>query len=257
LILPAERDLPILELDSVVAGYGAMTILNGASFAVRRAAITTIIGPNGAGKSTIFKTVFGLLPVSAGRIRFDGRDTTNASPRELLARRLAYIPQGRNIFSELSVRHNLEFGTVAMPRGADRDGLLTAALERFPMLKRKANRQASTLSGGEQKLLEVARGLMISPKLLLIDEPSIGLSPVMTQEVFAILRELRADGTTILMVEQNARSALEISDDGIVLELGRTRMTGTARALLDDPAIGRLFLGGSLAESAAAQGGAS
>jgi branched-chain amino acid transport system ATP-binding protein len=254
--LGTDADRPILTLDGVVAGYGAMTILNGTSLAVRRATITTIIGPNGAGKSTVFKAVFGLLRVASGRILFDGRDITNTPPRRLLAVGVCYIPQGRNIFPELSVRHNLEFGTVALPSGADRDRPLTAALERFPVLKRKADRQASTLSGGEQKLLEVARGLMTSPKLLLIDEPSIGLSPLMTQEVFAILRELRADGTTILMVEQNARSALAISDDGIVLEFGRTRMTGSARTLLADPAVGHLFLGGSTAETPAAQGAA-
>jgi branched-chain amino acid transport system ATP-binding protein len=247
---------PILELDGVVAGYGAMTILNGVSFTVRRATITTIIGPNGAGKSTVFRAVFGLLRIAAGRIRLDGRDIAAAPPRDLLALGLCYIPQGRNIFPELSVRHNLELGSVAMARGGDRAGAIMAALERFPVLKRKADRQASTLSGGEQKLLELARGLMMAPRLILIDEPSIGLSPLMTREVFGILADLRAGGTTILMVEQNARSALEVSDDGIVLELGRTRMTGRADTLLRDPAVGRLFLGGSIgnAQSDAAQG---
>jgi branched-chain amino acid transport system ATP-binding protein len=247
-----DAEPPLLQLDGVVAGYGGMTILNGTSFAVRRATITTIIGPNGAGKSTVFKAIFGLVRVDAGRILLDGRDIANAPPRGLLARGLCYIPQGRNIFPELSVRHNLELGTVAMAPGADRAGPMAAALARFPVLGRKSNHQASTLSGGEQKLLEVARGLLMSPRVVLIDEPSIGLSPVMTQEVFGILRDLRANGITILMVEQNARSALEISDDAIVLELGRTRMTGRADALLGDPGIGHLFLGGSIADSAAA-----
>jgi branched-chain amino acid transport system ATP-binding protein len=243
--LDTEREATILELDGVVAGYGAMTILNGTSFQVRRGSITTIIGPNGAGKSTVFKTVFGLLKTKSGCIRLDGGDITNAAPRRLLGLGLCYIPQGRNIFPELSVRHNLELGAVAMP-SADIHVRIDAAMERFPMLRRKANHQASTLSGGEQKLLEVARGLLLSPKLILIDEPSIGLSPLMVQEAFGILKELRRQGTTILMVEQNARSALEISDDGIVLELGRTRMTGKAEKLLGDPAVGRLFLGGSI-----------
>ena len=243
--MDAEHDkASILDLDGIVAGYGAMTILNGTTFRVRRGTITTIIGPNGAGKSTVFKTVFGLLKAKAGRALLEGRDVTNATPRQLLELGLCYIPQGRNIFPELSVRHNLELGAVTMP-SADVRSRIATAMERFPVLDRKANHQASTLSGGEQKLLEVARGLLLSPKLILIDEPSIGLSPLMVQETFGILKDLRRQGTTILMVEQNARSALEISDDGIVLELGRTRMTGRADKLLNDPAVRHLFLGGS------------
>ena len=238
-------DPPILEVAGIVAGYGAMTILNGTSFNVRRGTITTIVGPNGAGKSTVFKTVFGLLKAKSGRVLLDGRDITNATPRRLLELGLCYIPQGRNIFPELSVRHNLELGAVSMP-SADVHGRVAAALEHFPVLKRKESHQASTLGGGEQKLLEVARGLLRSPKLILIDEPSIGLSPLMVQEVFGILRDLRKRGTTVLMVEQNARSALAMSDDGIILELGRTRMTGCAETLLKDPAVGHLFLGGSI-----------
>ncbi len=243
--MDTERDeSPILELDGIVAGYGAMTILNGTTFRVRRGTITTIIGPNGAGKSTVFKTVFGLLKTKAGRTLLEGRDITNATPRRLLELGLCYIPQGRNIFPELSVRHNLELGAATLP-SADVRGRVAAAMARFPVLDRKANHQASTLSGGEQKLLEVVRGLLLSPKLILIDEPSIGLSPLMVQETFGILQDLRRQGTTILMVEQNAKSALGISDDGIVLELGRTRMTGRAEKLLNDPAVGHLFLGGS------------
>ena len=242
---------PILELADVVAGYGAMTILNGTTFRVRRGTITTVIGPNGAGKSTVFKTVFGLLQARAGRIMFDGADATNAGPRRLLERGMTYLPQGRNIFPELSVRHNLELGGVAADKGLDVAARMEAAMDRFPVLRRKADRQASTLSGGEQKLLEIARGLLLDPKLILIDEPSIGLSPIMVQETFDILKELRARGVTILMVEQNAKSALEISDDGLVLELGRTRMSGAARALLDDRRVGHLFLGGTIESEAA------
>jgi branched-chain amino acid transport system ATP-binding protein len=239
-------DAPILELADVVAGYGAMTILNGTTFRVRRGTITTIIGPNGAGKSTVFKTVFGLLKARSGRIAFDGADATNAEPRRLLERGMCYVPQGRNIFPELSVRHNLELGGVAADKGLDVAARMEAAMDRFAVLRRKADRQASTLSGGEQKILEIARGLLLEPKLILIDEPSIGLSPIMVQETFDILKELRARGVTILMVEQNAKSALEISDDGLVLELGRTRLSGAARTLLDDPRVGHLFLGGTI-----------
>ena len=242
---------PILELDGVVGGYGAMTILNGTSFAVKRGAITTVIGPNGAGKSTVFKAIFGLLKVREGHIRLDGTEITNWTQRRLLEAGICYVPQGRNIFPELSVRHNIELGTVAAgSRITDMPRRLEAALDRFPVLRRKADQQASTLSGGEQKQLEIVRGLLLDPTLVLIDEPSIGLSPMMVQETFGILMELRSKGVTILMVEQNARSALEISDEGLVLELGRTRLQGPAAEILADPRVGQLFLGGAMTEPA-------
>jgi len=237
---------PLLALDGVFAGYGKMTILNGVTASVRRGAITTVIGPNGAGKSTMFKTVFGLLPVRAGAVTFDGRDITNVSPRQLLDAGVVYIPQGCNIFPELSVRHNLELGGVALSNKALLAERMAAILRRFPMLREKADTQASTLSGGQQKMLEVARGLLLDPKLLLIDEPSIGLSPLMVQEVFAILQGLRDNGVTILLIEQNARQALQLSDYGLVLEQGQTRIEDTAAKILADPRIAQLFLGGGL-----------
>jgi branched-chain amino acid transport system ATP-binding protein len=245
-------DEPILTLANVVSGYGKMTILNGTTAAIRRAAITTVIGPNGAGKSTMFKTIFGLLPVRTGSIRFDGRDITNFTPREMLDAGVAYVPQGRNIFPELSVRHNLELGGVAL---ADQRALperIDAMMQRFPMLRERADSQASTLSGGQQKLLEVARGLLLDPKLMMIDEPSIGLSPLMVQEVFAILKSLRDKGVTILLIEQNAKQALQMSDYGLVLEQGQTRIEDTAQKILDDPRIAQLFLGGGLQSMAGA-----
>jgi branched-chain amino acid transport system ATP-binding protein len=237
---------PILELHDVVAGYGKLTVLHGTSFAVRRGAITTIIGPNGAGKSTVFKAVFGLIPVERGRIVFDGREITNASPRKLLALGICYVPQGRNIFPELSVRHNLELGGEAAGAGVNLPERMAAMMERFPVLRERADVQASTLSGGQQKLLEIARGLLLDPKLVLIDEPSIGLSPKLVRETFGILAGLRNRGVSILMVEQNAKSALEHSDYGIVLEQGRTRMDGEASVILADRRVGQLFLGGGL-----------
>lgn len=237
---------PILTLDNVVAGYGKMTILHGASFAVQRGTITTVIGPNGAGKSTVFKTVFGMLPARSGTVLFDGDEITNLAPRDLLARGISYVPQGRNIFPELSVRHNLELGAVMAPAGFDLAARMDAAMDRFPVLRRKAGAQASTLSGGEQKMLEIARSLLLEPKLMLIDEPSIGLSPILTNALFAILGQMRARGVTVLLIEQNAKRALEASDHGIVLELGRTRIADTAAAILADPRIGQLFLGGGL-----------
>jgi len=236
----------ILRLEDVVAGYGKETILHGLTFSVPRSAITTVIGPNGAGKSTAFKAAFGMLPVRAGRIFFDGREITNRAPHQLIGEGLCYVPQGRNVFPELSVFHNLEFGGVAAPKGSDLKSRIETAMDRFPVLRRKARHQASTLSGGEQKMLEIARGLILQPKLMLIDEPSIGLSPILVEELFGLLRELRESGITLLMIEQNAKRALENSDHGIVLELGRTRMQDRAQAILADPRIGQLFLGGGL-----------
>ena len=238
---------PLLDLDGIFAGYGKMTILNGTSARVRRGAITTVIGPNGAGKSTRFKTVFGLSAVRNGTVMFDGRDTTNFTPRQVLDAGIAYIPQGRNIFPGLSVRHNLELGGVALSDQASLPARMDKIMLRFPMLRQKAETQASTLSGGQQKMLEVARGLLLDPKLILIDEPSIGLSPLMVQEVFAILKSLRDNGVTVLLIEQNAKQALQISDYGLVLEQGQTRIEDTAPKILADPRIAQLFLGGGLA----------
>jgi branched-chain amino acid transport system ATP-binding protein len=237
----------ILRFDNVVAGYGRETILHRLSFAVRRGAITTVIGPNGAGKSTAFKALFGMLPVREGRIIFEERDVANRSPRELIAAGICYVPQGRNIFPELSVFHNLELGGVAAPPDLDLGARLEAAMDRFPVLRRKAHAQASTLSGGEQKMLEIARGLLLEPKLMLVDEPSIGLSPILVQELFELFKDLRTRGITVLMIEQNAKQALTHSDHGIVLELGRTRLQDRAETILADPRIGQLFLGGGLA----------
>jgi branched-chain amino acid transport system ATP-binding protein len=241
----------ILTVEGLVGGYGKMTILNGTSFSISEGSITTLIGPNGAGKSTVFKAIFGLLKLREGSVVFAGRDVTGWSQRELLSAGMCYVPQGRNIFPELSVRHNVELGAAHAGRGrSDLPRRVGAPLDRFPALRKKARQQASTLSGGEQKQLEIVRGLLLDPKLVLIDEPSIGLSPLMVQETFAILQELRARGVTILMIEQNARSALQISDYGIVLELGRTRMVATAERVLADPRVGQLFLGGAMTEVA-------
>ncbi len=244
-------DNPVLEVAELVSGYGKMTILNGTTFSVPRGSITTIIGPNGAGKSTVFKTIFGVLPARQGKVRLNGKDVTNFTPRQMLEAGAIYVPQGRNIFPELTVRHNIELGSVAAGAAiADMPARIEAALDRFPVLRRKADQQASTLSGGEQKQLEIVRGLLLDPRLMLIDEPSIGLSPKMVAETFAILTELRDRGVSILMIEQNARSALAISDYGLVLELGQTRLFDRAEAILADPRVGQLFLGGGMAEAA-------
>jgi branched-chain amino acid transport system ATP-binding protein len=241
----------ILDVQNLVGGYGKMTILNGTSFSVPAGSITTVIGPNGAGKSTVFKAIFGMLKLREGKVVFGGRDVTGLNQRELLAAGISYVPQGRNIFPELSVRHNIKLGSVAAGRDiTDLPDRIDAALDKFPVLRKKATQQASTLSGGEQKQLEIARSLLLDPKLMLVDEPSIGLSPLMVKQTFDILRELRDRGVSILMIEQNARSALEISDYGIVLELGQTRLVDKADRVLNNPRIGQLFLGGAMTETA-------
>ncbi|MGY4306850.1 branched-chain amino acid transport system ATP-binding protein [Bradyrhizobium sp. USDA 4369] len=242
---------PILDVQNLVGGYGKMTILNGTTFSVPKGSITTVIGPNGAGKSTVFRAIFGLLKLREGKVMFKGRDVTGLSQRALLGAGICYIPQGRNIFGELSVRHNIELGGVAAPASIDLPARVEAALDVFPVLRKKAERQASTLSGGEQKQLEIARGLLLEPQLVLIDEPSIGLSPLMVQQTFDMLKQLRDRGVSVLLIEQNARSALEISDYGIVLELGRTRIVDKADRVLADPRVGQLFLGGAMEETAA------
>jgi branched-chain amino acid transport system ATP-binding protein len=242
---------PALIVDGVFAGYGKMTILNGITARIRRGTITTVIGPNGAGKSTLFKTIFGLLPVRSGSITLGGKNITNFSPRDMLDAGAVYIPQGRNIFPELSVLHNLELGGVALADQSSLPGRIDKVMHRFPMLREKVTAQASTLSGGQQKLLEVARGMLLDPKLVLIDEPSIGLSPLLVQEVFAILKGLRDSGVTVLLIEQNAKQALQISDYGLVLEQGQTRIEDTAPRILADTRIAQLFLGGGLASAEA------
>jgi branched-chain amino acid transport system ATP-binding protein len=237
---------PILTLTDVVAGYGKMTILNGTTATIKRAAITTVIGPNGAGKSTMYKTIFGLLPVRTGKIIFNGQDITHFKPRQMLDIGVSYVPQGRNIFPELSVKHNLELGGVALTDQSSLPSRIEQMMARFPMLREKANAQASTLSGGQQKLLEIARGLLLQPKLMLIDEPSIGLSPLMVQEVFKIMTDLRDQGVSILLIEQNAKQALQLSDYALVLEQGQTRIEDSASAVLADPRVAQLFLGGGM-----------
>jgi branched-chain amino acid transport system ATP-binding protein len=220
----------ILRTTGLVGGYGHTTILHGTT--------------NGAGKSTLFKALFGMLHVREGTVSLDGKDITHLSPMERLQHGLAYVPQGRNIFPELSVEHNLEFGGVSLRNLKETHRRMEKVMARFPILRQRAKAQASTLSGGEQKMLELGRALLLEPKVLLIDEPSIGLSPKLVMEAFELLLNLRDSGVTILMIEQNAKKALGISDYGIVLQQGRLALAGTASQVLHHPEIGHLFLGG-------------
>ncbi|MGJ7505872.1 ABC transporter ATP-binding protein [Variovorax sp. GT1P44] len=219
-------------------------ILNDLSFQVPGGSITLLIGPNGAGKSTVLKTLFGLLKPRKGRITLHGQDIAGATQKELLARGIAFVPQGRNLFGQLSAFENLELGGITLGMKVTHERI-PEVLEFFPRLKERLHSAASTLSGGEQKQLEIGRALLLRPKVLLIDEPSIGLSPIVVQDVFKLLRKLADQGTTVLMVEQNVKSALKFADDAIALESGRLVLHKSASEILLDPQMERLFLGGA------------
>ena len=236
---------PCIEFKDVVAGYKDFMILNDLSFSVPTGSITLLIGPNGAGKSTVLKTLFGLLRPKQGHVYLNGEEITGSSQKDLLAKGIAFVPQGRNLFGQLSVYENLELGGITIGMKATHERI-PEVLEFFPRLKERMNSAASSWSGGEQKQLEIGRALLLRPKVLLIDEPSIGLSPIVVQDVFKLLRKLVDQGTTILMVEQNVKSALKYSDDAIALESGRLVLHQSAAEILADPEMDRLFLGASV-----------
>ena len=233
-----------IEFDDVVSGYKDFMILNNLSFKARRGAITLLIGPNGAGKSTVLKTLFGLLKPRQGKVLLNGENINGASQKDLLAKGIAFVPQGRNLFGQLTVYENLELGGITLGMKTTHERI-PEVLEFFPRVKERLNSRAASLSGGEQKQLEIGRALLLRPKVLLIDEPSIGLSPMVVLDVFKLLRKLAEQGTTILMVEQNVKSALAYSDDAIALESGRLVLHKPASEILSDPNMERLFLGGA------------
>jgi len=238
-----------VEFKDVVAGYKDFMILNNLSFKARRGTITLLLGPNGAGKSTVLKTLFGLLKPRQGEILLDGVSVVGATQKQLLAQGIAFVPQGRNLFGQLSVWENLELGGITLGMKTTHERI-PEVLELFPRVKERLHSAASALSGGEQKQLEIGRALLLRPKVILIDEPSIGLSPMVVADVFKLLRKLADQGTTVLMVEQNVKSALKISDEAIALESGRLVLQKPASELLADPNIERLFLGGAHPASA-------
>jgi branched-chain amino acid transport system ATP-binding protein len=235
--------VPLLEVDDIHAGYGKLEILRGVSLRVESGQVVSIIGPNGAGKSTVFKTLFGLLPVRQGRVRFDGEDITNRPPADLLRRGMTYVPQGRNVFPLMTVDENLRLGAYVRPRSAELEREVDRVYETFPMLRDARGKRAAELSGGQQQMLEMGRALLLRPRLMLLDEPTLGLAPLVFREIFRIIADLRRAGQTILMVEQNAAKALEISDYAYVLELGRNRFDGSGDAIRSDERIRRLYLG--------------
>jgi len=235
---------PILETRELVAGYvPEVDILHGVDVVVRRGEMVTLVGPNGAGKSTLVKAVVGLLPPRAGRVLLRGNDVTGERPHKIIAMGVGYVPQRENVFPSMTVEENVELGLIAR-RG---DGAVRAhdVFELFPQLARLRRRPAGTLSGGERQMLAMARTLIGQPEVVLLDEPSAGLSPIFVDAVFAKIAEISAAGTTILMVEQSARRALAMSHRGYVLDVGRNRFTGTGAELLHDPKVVDLYLGGT------------
>jgi len=234
--------MSLLKLEAVVAGYGAAPILNGLDLALDRGDIGVIVGPNGAGKSTTLKAVMGLLRVSEGRIALDGLEIANRPTETHAARGLAFVPQEHNVFRTLSVQENLDMG--AYPRRGNRAALLDRVFEIFPPLREKRAQAAGELSGGQRQMVAVGRALMSDPTVLLLDEPTAGLSPLYMSELFDRIVAVNRAGVTVALVEQNARQALGIATRGFVLAGGRVRFTGTGAQLLADPKVARSFLGG-------------
>jgi branched-chain amino acid transport system ATP-binding protein len=232
----------LFTLTDVHSGYGEIQVLKGVSFTVRRGEILAIIGANGAGKSTLLRTIFGTVRVSRGDIYYEGARVTNRSPFEILALGVAYVPQGRTNFPAMSIQENLEMGAFIRKDARQVRKDIDALCERFPILKRRTEK-AGNLSGGQQQILEMAMALILHPKAILIDEPTLGLSPMMVSSVFEAIKEINAGGTTVLMVEQNAKRALEISDHAVVLDLGKKRFEGTGQEILNNPDVRRHYLG--------------
>jgi ABC-type branched-subunit amino acid transport system ATPase component len=230
-------------VEGVWAGYEEMEVLHGVSIEVRPGEIVTMIGPNGAGKSTLMKAIFGLLRPRRGEIRFRGEAIGGLAPSAIVRRGMSYVPQVDNVFPSLSVEENLLVGGVT--RADDLGPRVAALLELFPNLAARRRVRAGSLSGGERQMVAMARALMLDPVLLLLDEPSAGLSPVMVDAVFERIREINGRGVAVLLVEQNAREALRLSHRGYVLAGGQRRLEGAGPALLDDPEVSRLYLGGS------------
>ncbi len=235
---------PLLSLRSVVAGYGAGDILNGVDLDVAAGSVTCLIGPNGAGKSTVLKCVSGLLRPSRGSVVFDGTPIDGLSPRARLRRGIVHVPQERSLFPAMSVWDNLLMGGYTLSDRRILRQRVDAAADAFPICRQRAHDHAGALSGGEQKLVELARTLVLDPVLVLLDEPSIGLDPKSRKLVFASIRDLAERGITVLLVEQNARSGLAASDVGAVLEAGVVRLVDSGTSLLTDPEVARLYLGG-------------
>ena len=234
---------PILKVDNINVYYGSIHAIKGVSFEVNQGEIVTLIGANGAGKSTTLNTVAGLLHSKTGSITFLGENLGHLPCHKTVSKGLALVPEGRRVFLQMSVQENLEMGAYTQP-GSGVAADLEHVYELFPRLKERMRQTAGTLSGGEQQMLAMGRALMSHPKLLMLDEPSMGLAPILVEQIFDIIRSLHKAGTTILLVEQNAQAALSVADRGYVLETGKVVTTGTGAELLASPIIKKAYLGG-------------
>jgi branched-chain amino acid transport system ATP-binding protein len=234
----------LLEVKDLHVSYGAIRALHGVSFHVDEGEVVTLIGANGAGKSTTLRTISALQPVSSGSITYDGEEITDVEASQIVRKRLIHVPEGRRIFAPLTVRENLEMGAFTRKDRAEIEATMDYVFQLFPRLKERVAQTGGTLSGGEQQMLAVARALMAKPRLLLMDEPSMGLAPILVEEIFDIIREISQEGVTILLVEQNAQMALSVADRGYVLETGTVQLEGTAAELAENPEVRAAYLGG-------------
>lgn len=234
----------MLKIESVKVSYGAIQAVKGVSLEVRTGEVVTIIGANGAGKSTLLKSICGLEPVAEGRILIDGKDCTQVAPHRRVGLGVAMSPEGRGVFADQTVRENLMLGAYSRRKdAAATEAIIEREFNRFPRLRERQNQFSGTLSGGEQQMLAISRALMSEPRLLLLDEPSLGLAPLIIKDIFDAIRQLRESGLTILLVEQMARQALGVADRAYVLETGRITAEGSGRELLDDPKVKAAYLG--------------
>ena len=238
--------MALLELRNVEAGYGSLQILHGVSLQVNEGEVVAVIGPNGAGKSTAFKVIMGFISYLGGEIVFDGHDLVGQRPDRILGLGLGYVPQGRVVFSQMTVRENLEMGAYLERDTAKIKVSMDYVFSLFPRLGERRRQLAGTMSGGEQQMLAMGRALMMRPRMMMLDEPSLGLSPRFVDEMFDKIVALARGGLTVMLVEQNAARALEVSERGYVLELGRNRFEGSGRELLENPEVRRLYLGGGV-----------
>ena len=233
----------MLTVEGLECRYGKVAAVRDLALEVHKGELVSLIGANGAGKTTTLKAISGVLAPSSGHIVFEGEDITRATARRVLQLGIAHCPEGRRVFPYMSVRENLEMGCYLRRDSAGIESDMRRLFDRFPILHERRNQAAGTLSGGEQQMLAISRALMSRPKLVLFDEPSLGLAPNIVERTFDIIRQIRAEGVTVVMVEQNALAALELSDRSYVLEQGRVSLTGTGQALLDDPHVRKAYLG--------------
>ena len=234
----------MLRVENLAVNYGMINAVRGVNFEVNQGEIVSLIGANGAGKSTILRTISGLIKPASGTLTYEGQNITKTNAQKIVQLGISHVPEGRHVFKGLSVRENLEMGAFLRKDRANIEEDIQAVYDRFPVLGERQKQDASTLSGGEQQMLAMGRALMSKPKLLLLDEPSMGLAPIFIQEIFNIIQQIQAQGTTVLLIEQNAKMALSIASRGYVLETGKIVLSGTGQEFLESDAVQKAYLGG-------------